>query len=54
MQAAFIHHTRETPTSEPFIAMDGFDLYIDGARFLPDAVTITRVTGRIFDSSYNQ
>ncbi|XP_074987982.1 coiled-coil domain-containing protein 17 isoform X3 [Caretta caretta] len=52
--AAFIHHTRETPTSEPFIATDGFDLYIDGARFLPDAVTITRVTGRIFDSSYNQ
>ncbi|XP_043377543.1 coiled-coil domain-containing protein 17 isoform X3 [Chelonia mydas] len=52
--AAFIHHTRETPASEPFIATDGFDLYIDGARFLPDAVTITRVTGRIFDSSYNQ
>ncbi|XP_043376337.1 coiled-coil domain-containing protein 17 isoform X2 [Dermochelys coriacea] len=52
--AAFIHHTRETPALEPFIATDGFDLYIDGARFLPDAVTITRVTGRIFDSSYNQ
>ncbi|XP_044882933.1 coiled-coil domain-containing protein 17 isoform X2 [Mauremys mutica] len=52
--AAFIHHTRETPASEPFSAADGFDLYIDGARFLPDAVTVTRVTGRIFDSSYHQ
>ncbi|XP_032660434.2 coiled-coil domain-containing protein 17 isoform X1 [Chelonoidis abingdonii] len=52
--AAFIHHTRETPASEPFSAADGFDLYIDGARFLPDAVTVTKVTGRIFDSSYHQ
>ncbi|TFK01730.1 secreted tolloid-like protein [Platysternon megacephalum] len=52
--AAFIHRTRETPASEPFSATDGFDLYIDGARFLPDAVTVTRVTGRIFDSSYHQ
>ncbi|XP_034635999.1 coiled-coil domain-containing protein 17 [Trachemys scripta elegans] len=52
--AAFIHHTRETPASEPFSATDGFDLYIDGARFLPDAVTITRVAGRIFDSHYHQ
>nr|XP_042700972.1 coiled-coil domain-containing protein 17 isoform X2 [Chrysemys picta bellii] len=52
--AAFIHHTRETPASEPFSATDGFDLYIDGARFLPDAVTVTRVAGRIFDSHYHQ
>ncbi|XP_063003619.1 uncharacterized protein LOC134413366 [Elgaria multicarinata webbii] len=37
---AFIHHVREIPSIEPFGPGDGFDLYIDGARFLPDDVTI--------------
>ncbi|XP_043942785.1 uncharacterized protein LOC122814253 [Protopterus annectens] len=50
----FIHHMRETPPSAPFHSGDGFHLYIDGARFLPDAVTISRVTGRILDRNYNQ
>ncbi|XP_039591041.1 uncharacterized protein LOC120514622 isoform X1 [Polypterus senegalus] len=52
--AAFIHRQRENPPAEPFVSGDGIDLYIDGARFLPDAVTISRVTGRIFDRNYNQ
>ncbi|CAI5777313.1 Hypothetical predicted protein [Podarcis lilfordi] len=51
---AFIHHFRETPPVEPFRAGDGFDLYIDGARFLPDGVTVTRVTARIFTSGFMQ
>ncbi|XP_048352163.1 coiled-coil domain-containing protein 17 [Sphaerodactylus townsendi] len=50
----FIHHVKETPPLEPFCDGDGFDLYIDGARFLPDDVTVTRVAGRIFTSSFNQ
>ncbi|KAJ8392508.1 hypothetical protein AAFF_G00073860 [Aldrovandia affinis] len=53
-QGAYIFHQRETPPARPFLSGDGFDLYIDGARFLPDCVTISRVTGRIFDRHYNQ
>ncbi|KNC50266.1 uncharacterized protein AMSG_06425 [Thecamonas trahens ATCC 50062] len=33
---------------------DGFDVYIDGARYLPDNVTVTRAVGRVFTSSYDQ
>ncbi|KAH0618690.1 hypothetical protein JD844_018099 [Phrynosoma platyrhinos] len=51
---AFIHHVRETPPVESFDAGDGFDLYIDGARFLPDGVTVTKVAACIFTSSYKQ
>ncbi|XP_053100271.1 coiled-coil domain-containing protein 17 isoform X3 [Hemicordylus capensis] len=51
---AFIHHVRETPPLEPFHSGDGFDLYIDGARFLPDDVTVTKVTARIFTSGFHQ
>lgn len=34
---------RKKPPSVPFISEDGFDLYIDGCRHLPDSVTISRV-----------
>lgn len=54
LQAAFIHHVRDTPATKPFSARDGFRLCIDGARYLPDAATISRVAGRILDSSYCQ
>ncbi|XP_035270927.1 uncharacterized protein ccdc17 isoform X3 [Anguilla anguilla] len=53
-QGAYIFRERETPPVRPFLSGDGFDLYIDGARFLPDCVTVSRVTGRIFDRHYNQ
>ncbi|KAI1892076.1 hypothetical protein AGOR_G00150250 [Albula goreensis] len=53
-EGAYIFHQRETPPARPFLSGDGLDLYIDGARFLPDCVTISRVTGRIFDRHYNQ
>ncbi|KAJ6659435.1 hypothetical protein lerEdw1_018669 [Lerista edwardsae] len=53
-EEAFIHHVRKTPSREPFSAGDGFDLYIDGGRFLPDNVTVTRVTARIFTSDFSQ
>ncbi|XP_061486413.1 uncharacterized protein LOC133386710 [Rhineura floridana] len=51
---AFIHHVRKTPPVELFSDGDGFDLYIDGARFLPDDVTVTRVAARIFTSDFSQ
>ena len=35
---------RRQPPLEPFMAGDGFDIYIDGCRFLPDSVTFTRVS----------
>eukprot|EP01135_Chromosphaera_perkinsii_P002015 Nk52_evm62s215 gene=Nk52_evmTU62s215 len=32
----------------------GFDFYIDGARFLPDNVSISKVSARILDSDFNK
>jgi hypothetical protein len=34
----------------PFSQGDGFDLYIDGARYLPDNVSISMVTGYVASS----
>ncbi|EGD74170.1 hypothetical protein PTSG_12409 [Salpingoeca rosetta] len=44
----FIYKER-TPPAEVFQSTSGFDLYIDGARFLPSNATITKVVGRIFN-----
>ncbi|XP_077980871.1 uncharacterized protein LOC144436074 isoform X3 [Glandiceps talaboti] len=51
---AWIPSEREQPAVEPFTSGDGFDLYIDGARHLPDCVTVSRIAGRIFDKKYNK
>ncbi|XP_075472235.1 coiled-coil domain-containing protein 17 isoform X1 [Ascaphus truei] len=51
---AFIPHSRGRPASKPYSPTDGIHLYIDGARLLPDAVTVTRVTGRVFDKNFDQ
>ncbi|XP_053326313.1 uncharacterized protein LOC128500966 [Spea bombifrons] len=53
-EAAYIPLSRAVPVSEPYSSKDAIDLYIDGARFLPDAVTVTQVTGRIFDKNFEQ
>ncbi|XP_041446984.1 uncharacterized protein ccdc17.L [Xenopus laevis] len=50
----YIPISRRTAVSKPFTSADDIVLYIDGARFLPDAVTVTCVTGRIFDRNYEQ
>ncbi|GFR57810.1 coiled-coil domain-containing protein 17 [Elysia marginata] len=39
----WLPYERKTPPSDPFHSGDGFDIYIDGCRFLPDSVTFTRV-----------
>lgn len=49
--AAWIPLERRRPCMEPFYANDGFDVYIDGCRHLPDAVTVTKVRFSCFADS---
>ncbi|XP_050401529.1 uncharacterized protein LOC126818261 isoform X2 [Patella vulgata] len=49
---AWLPLDRKRPPSEPYISGDGFDVYIDGCRFLPDSVTFTKVAGRVLDRKY--
>ncbi|XP_076083618.1 uncharacterized protein LOC143054468 isoform X2 [Mytilus galloprovincialis] len=49
---AWLPLDRKTPPKEPFLIGDGFDLYIDGCRFLPDSVTFSKVAGRVLDRKY--
>ncbi|XP_073400554.1 uncharacterized protein [Dendrobates tinctorius] len=53
-EGVYIPHIRSVPPAESYRPNDAIRLFIDGARFLPDAVTVTRVTGRIFDRNYDQ
>eukprot|EP00118_Oscarella_pearsei_P021598 m.243077 g.243077 ORF g.243077 m.243077 type:complete len:476 (+) comp40233_c1_seq26:475-1902(+) len=53
-EGAWIKKERLEFPWRPFIAGDDFDLYIDGARFLPDIATATRVSGRIMNYKYNK
>ncbi|XP_073499706.1 coiled-coil domain-containing protein 17 isoform X2 [Phyllobates terribilis] len=53
-EGVYIAHSRSVPPAESYRSGDTIRLLIDGARFLPDAVTVTRVTGRIFDKNYDQ
>ncbi|KAK2156510.1 hypothetical protein LSH36_211g01013 [Paralvinella palmiformis] len=52
--AVWLPYERPHPPSEPFHSTDGFDLYIDGCRYLPDCVTFTRVAGRILSRQYTR
>ncbi|XP_076462102.1 uncharacterized protein LOC143294612 [Babylonia areolata] len=51
-ESLWIKKTRRQPPVEPFLAGDGFDIYIDGCRNLPDSVTFTRVAARVLDRRY--
>ncbi|KAM9324631.1 coiled-coil domain-containing protein 17 [Gastrophryne carolinensis] len=53
-ESAYIAHSRRKPIIAPYQPAAGITLFIDGARFLPDAATVTRVTGRIFDKNFDQ
>ncbi|KAG8555066.1 hypothetical protein GDO81_017570 [Engystomops pustulosus] len=53
-QDVFIPRSRIRPPADTYRSDDIIRLHIDGARFLPDAVTVTRVTGRIFDQNFDQ
>lgn len=39
---------------DPFTTTDGFDLYIDGCRFLPDKVSVTRISASVLDKHYTK
>ena len=50
----FIKVKHDAPSATPlFGAGDGFDLYIDGARFLPDNATIPKITARVFNHEFD-
>ncbi|XP_075037752.1 coiled-coil domain-containing protein 17 [Mixophyes fleayi] len=53
-KGVYIAHSRRKPLTEPYSSKDLIRLFIHGARFLPDAVTVTLVTGRIFDKNFDQ
>lgn len=43
---------RSKPSRDPFLSGDGFDVYVDGCRYLPDSVTFSKVAGRVLDRKY--
>ncbi|XP_062610172.1 uncharacterized protein LOC134271939 isoform X3 [Saccostrea cucullata] len=43
---------RSRPCKDPFLSGDGFDVYVDACRFLPDSVTFTKVAARVLDRKY--
>eukprot|EP00105_Crassostrea_gigas_P042738 XP_019926886.1 PREDICTED: uncharacterized protein LOC105337942 isoform X4 [Crassostrea gigas] len=43
---------RSKPCRDPFLSGDGFDVYVDGCRYLPDSVTFSKVAGRVLDRKY--
>ncbi|XP_064626695.1 uncharacterized protein LOC135487166 isoform X4 [Lineus longissimus] len=49
----WISHQRRRPPTDNFRPVDGFDLYIDTCRFLPDSTTITRVAGRVLSRTFD-
>jgi hypothetical protein len=52
MDAPFIPNTTSQLSNVPFKDGEGIDIYIDGARFLPENVTFSRVIMRGFTSDY--
>lgn len=40
---SWIPFERTKPCRDPFVSGDGFDVYVDGCRYLPDSVTFSRV-----------
>uniref|UniRef100_A0A8W8LP49 Uncharacterized protein n=1 Tax=Magallana gigas TaxID=29159 RepID=A0A8W8LP49_MAGGI len=49
---SWIPFERTKPCRDPFVSGDGFDVYVDGCRYLPDSVTFSRVAGRVLDWKY--
>lgn len=50
----WIKNGRSSILTDEFEEGNGFDLYIDGARFLPDSVTVSKVAGRVLDKNYTR
>ncbi|XP_065901586.1 uncharacterized protein [Dysidea avara] len=47
--SAWVDVRRTAAPSQQFLPGDGFFLYVDGARYLPDSVTVSRVVGRLLN-----
>lgn len=50
----WIKNGRSSILTDEFEEGNGFDLYIDAARFLPDSVSVTKVAGRVLDKNYTR
>ncbi|KAM7426567.1 Coiled-coil domain-containing protein 17 [Porites harrisoni] len=50
----WIKNGRPSILTDEFEEGNGIDLYIDGARFLPDSVTVSKVAGRVLDKNYTR
>ncbi|XP_078356622.1 uncharacterized protein LOC144641496, partial [Oculina patagonica] len=50
----WIKNGRPSILTDEFEEGSGFDLYIDGARFLSDSVTVSKVAGRVLDKNYTR
>lgn len=50
----WIKNGRSSILTKEFEEGNGFDVYIDGARFLPNSVTISKVAGRVLDKNYTR
>ena len=46
-QNVWIKNGRPSILTDEFEEGNGFDLYIDGGRFLPDSVTVSKVGSRV-------
>eukprot|EP00117_Sycon_ciliatum_P007670 scpid7195/ scgid1142/ Coiled-coil domain-containing protein 17 len=49
----FLPHDRPSSLTHRYKDSDPIFIFIDGARFLPDNVTVTKATARILDKQYN-
>eukprot|EP00741_Cyanophora_paradoxa_P013889 tig00020713_g13407.t1 len=51
--APFVEGRGGAPPAEPFQRGDGFDVYVDAARFLPDNVTVSKAVARLVTRDYS-
>lgn len=49
----FVRNVVPNWENRPFDKGSGIDIYIDGCRFLPDNVTVTKIIVRVIDSEFN-
>lgn len=51
---AFVRTAAQPPDGVCLLPGDGFDVYVDAARFLPDSVVMSKVLVRVMDSAFQQ
>ena len=48
-----IQFTNPPPRDQLFEEGDGFDVYVDGARFLPDNITLSKVSVKLMNPDFD-